>query len=234
VKPLAILPYHASCQMNYRAALFDFDGTLTPSLPLWLKAFRHGLESLGHEFADADVVGDLFNRGWEHTVSSLKVDPTDLQREVYARLRDAFDAAELFPESIAILSACRRAHIQTALVTSAPRFILDHVMPRLGLNDVFDQIVTADDVRQFKPHPEPIFAALAALSRAPHEAVMIGDSTADVLAGKAAGTATALFLTEAHADFHDLEALRATAPDHIFSHHRELPRILGLESLIRG
>jgi phosphoglycolate phosphatase-like HAD superfamily hydrolase len=57
---------------------------------------------------------------------------------------------------------------------------------------------------------------------------MIGDSSADMRAGKAAGTATALFMPETHARFHSFEMLRATQPDHIFTDHCELPAILGL------
>jgi phosphoglycolate phosphatase-like HAD superfamily hydrolase len=69
---------------------------------------------------------------------------------------------------------------------------------------------------------------LAALNRSPGEAIMIGDSTVDILAGKAAGTATALFMTDDHNSFHKSDALRATNPDHIFTHHRELHDIIGL------
>jgi len=45
-----------------------------------------------------------------------------------------------------------------------------------------------------EPHPESLLRALQALECAPHTTIMIGDSAADILAGKAAGTRTALSL----------------------------------------
>src|SRR5215831_12830245 len=215
--------------MNYRAVLFDFDGTLTPSLPLWVKAFQSALRSFSLEFSDAEIVQRFFYRDWAELARELRLDsPQSLEQAIHRGLRIAFQDAELFPEVVSILHACRHRGAQTALVTSAPRTILEDVMPRLGISELFDRVICADDVKNFKPHPEPVLLGLAALTREPHEAIMIGDSTADILAGKAAGTATALFLTDAHASFHHPESLRATAPDHIFTHHRELPRILGL------
>ena len=215
--------------MKYRAALFDFDGTLTPSLPLWVKAFRIALTTFGHEFSDEEIVQRFFYRDWVETAAELKIESYEaLQREVHFGLQHAFQEAELYPQVLAILEACRRNGLQTALVTSAPRVVLDAVMPRLGLAESFDHVVCADDVRNFKPHPEPVLMSLSALIRAPHEAIMIGDSTADILAGKAAGTATALFMTDAHASFHHADSLRATEPDHIFVDHGELRDILEL------
>jgi pyrophosphatase PpaX len=215
--------------MNYRAALFDFDGTLTPSLPLWVKAFRVALKSFGHEFSDQIIVKRFLYRDWAEVASELRIESADtLQREVHRGLREAFKEAELFPQVIGVLAACRDAGLQTALVTSAPRLILDDVLPRLGLSELFDHVVCADDVSNFKPHPEPVWMSLTALARAPNEAIMIGDSTVDILAGKAAGTATALFMPDVETSFHHVESLRATDPDHIFSDHDELTDILGL------
>jgi pyrophosphatase PpaX len=105
------------------------------------------------------------------------------------------------------------------------------VLPRVGLASAFDCVICGDDVVRYKPHPEPLLKALAALGHAAGEAVMVGDSRVDILAGKAAGTATALFLPDEDETFHSVAALRATEPDHIFSDHRELPRMLGLPQL---
>jgi pyrophosphatase PpaX len=215
--------------MRYRAVLFDFDGTLTPSLPLWVKAFHIAVENCGVTFTDEEVVQRFFYRNWADVAAELKFASLEAFRdEIHRGLRVAFHAAELFPEVLTILKRCRAQGLQTALVTSAPRVVIDDVMPRLELHNLFDYIVCADDVKNFKPHPEPVLMTLAALACEPHEAMMIGDSTADILAGKAAGTATALFMTDDHNSFHHPDALRATEPDHIFTDHRELHEIIGL------
>jgi HAD superfamily hydrolase (TIGR01509 family) len=217
---------------KYRAVLFDFDGTLTPSLPLWVKAFHIAVQDRGVTFTDDEVIQQFFYRNWQDVATELKFSSLEAFRtEIHRSLRIAFLAAELFPEVLAILQACKARGLQTAMVTSAPRVVIEDVMPRLELHELFDHIVCADDVNNFKPHPEPVLMTLAALNRSPVEAIMIGDSTADILAGKAAGTATALFMTDDHNSFHKADALRATEPDHIFTHHRELHGIIGLDSI---
>jgi pyrophosphatase PpaX len=218
-----------SAPAKYRAVLFDFDGTLTPSLPLWVKAFHIAVANTGAAFTDEEVIQRFFYRNWAEVAAELRFASLEkFRNEIHRGLRIAFHDAQLFPEVLSILECCKRQGLQTALVTSAPRVVIDDVMPRLELHELFDHIVCADDVKNFKPHPEPVLMTLAALKRAPSEAIMIGDSTVDILAGKAAGTTTALFMTEDHNSFHKADALRATEPDHIFTHHRELHGIIGL------
>jgi pyrophosphatase PpaX len=215
--------------LKYRAVLFDFDGTLTPSLPLWVKAFHIAVENKGVTFTDQEVIQRFFYRNWAEVAAELQFASLAVFRdEIHRGLRVAFHEAVLFPDVLSILAGCKQRGLQTGLVTSAPRVVIDDVMPRLELHELFDHIVCADDVKNFKPHPEPVLMSLAALNRAPHEAIMVGDSTVDILAGKAAGTATALFMTDAHNAFHKADALRATEPDHIFTEHRELHGIIGL------
>jgi HAD superfamily hydrolase (TIGR01509 family) len=216
--------------MKYRAVLFDFDGTLTPSLPLWVQAFRTALATFGiTQMSDEEIVKTFFHRDWHEVALELKLPSGEaLRQEIHFGLRQAFKHAQLFPEVITLLQTIRTCGVQIALVTSAPRLILDDVLPRLSIEHAFDCIVSADDVKNFKPHPEPIHLALSNLKREPSEAIMVGDSTVDILSGKAAGTTTALFMPEAHRSFHRFDALHATNPDYRFDHHQQLPTILGL------
>lgn len=58
------------------------------------------------------------------------------------------------------------------------------------MNDLFDVIITGDDVSNPKPHPEGVHKALKQLGVKSTEAVYLGDSNADILAGKQAGVFT--------------------------------------------
>ena len=55
----------------------------------------------------------------------------------------------------------------------------------------FDLLVTADDVTNHKPHPEPLLRALERFAATPAEAIYVGDSTHDIVAGRAANIITA-------------------------------------------
>jgi HAD superfamily hydrolase (TIGR01509 family) len=218
---------------KYRAVLFDFDGTLTPSLPLWVKGYRIALGgAFGLELSDDEIVARCFFRDWGEMATDLGVASADeLRAQVQLGVHEAFVEAELFPLARPLLAHCRAHGLQTALVTSSPRAILGPVAARLGLNALFDFVISGDDVENYKPHPEPVLTTLAALACAAAEAIMVGDSRVDMLAGKAAGVATALFLPEQHSRFHSFDELRATQPDHVFEDHTELPALLGLPAL---
>lgn len=217
-----------------RAVLFDFDGTLAPSLPLWLKAYQSTLRQFGIVIADDECLRRCFFRDWEVVAEEFGVfTAAELQTQLAIGLKHSFSDAVLFPVAEDVIRLCREHGLQVALVTSSPRALVVDVIGRLLVHDLFDFVVCGDDVQNYKPHPEPVLAALAAFAMPPGEAIMIGDSHVDILAGKAAGTRTALFLHEDHARFHSTEKLRATDPDHIFTSHAELPALLGLPELAR-
>ena len=218
---------------KYRAVLFDFDGTLTPSLPLWVKGYRIALGgAFGLALSDDEIIKRCFFRDWSDLAADLGIASVEeLREQVQVGVHEAFLEAELFPLARPLLEHCRLHGLQTALVTSSSRVILGPVAARLGLYELFDFVVCGDDVENYKPHPEPVLTTLAALARAADEAIMVGDSRVDILAGKAAGVATALFLPEEHNRFHSFDELRATQPDHVFEDHTELPALLGLPIL---
>lgn len=218
--------------MKYRAVLFDFDGTLAPSLPLWLKAYHFALAQYGIAITDEEVLRRCFFRDWAEVAADFGVcTAQEFQRQVDAGLKQSFAEAELFPLVRELIEHCRAHGLQTALVTSSPRNIVVGVIKRLGLGELFDFVICGDDVKNYKPHPEAVLTTLQALERLPVEAIMIGDSHVDILAGKAAGTRTALFLPEDHSRFHNSEKLHAAGPDHVFSDHSELPSLLELPEL---
>jgi HAD superfamily hydrolase (TIGR01509 family) len=218
--------------MQYRAVLFDFDGTLAPSLPLWIKSFQLALSGYRIELSEQEVLQRCFFRDWNEVANEFKLPSgAEFQTRVDTHLQQVFLTAELFPLARPLVEHCRAHGLQTALVTSSPRNIIKGVFDRLMLHELFDFIICGDEVKNYKPHPEPVINALTALKREAHEAIMIGDSHADILSGKAAGTRTALYLPNDHHRFHSTEKLRATEPDHIFEDHAELPMLLGLSAL---
>lgn len=218
--------------MPLRAVLFDFDGTLAPTLPLWIRSYHVALKHYQITLTDAEVLRTCFFRDWTDITAELGLgSAVEFEARVDAALHRLFLDAELFPLARPVVEHCRAHGLQTALVTSSPRSIVGGLLTRLDFGALFDFTICGDEVQNYKPHPEPVVTALTALQRHAHEAVMIGDSHADMLAGKAAGTRTALYLPADHHQFHSTERLRATDPDHIFGAHEELPALLGLPAL---
>jgi len=220
--------------MKYRAALFDFDGTLAPSLPLWINAYQYALDRHGIAAAEDEILRRCFFRDLADVAQDFGIfTAEEFQPTLDEGLKKAFLRAELFPQARQLVEHCREHGLRTALVTSSPRYIIVDVLERLDLNPLFDFVICGGDVENYKPHPEPVLKSLAALECSPAQAIMIGDSHVDILAGRAAGTRTALFLPHDHHRFHSAEKLRATEPDHIFADHHELPALLELPEFPR-
>ena len=79
---------------------------------------------------------------------------------------------------------------QLAIFSANLRTTIALIFERFGISDLFDLIVSTDDVLQGKPDPEGLVKILAAWDAAPEDAILIGNSWKDLEAGRAAGVRT--------------------------------------------
>jgi phosphoglycolate phosphatase-like HAD superfamily hydrolase len=100
------------------------------------------------------------------------------------------------------------------------------VLRRLALTPFFQHIQGATPGLRLKPDPDTIRAALAALHCVPLQALMVGDTPADILAGKAAGTMTCAVTY----GFGTREALLRCAPDFVIDTPGELVALVRASS----
>ncbi len=216
----------------YTTILFDFDGTLTPSLELWLQAYHYALTECKMELTEEGILEKCYFRDFDEVATDLGILPeAEFGRHVETGLAQAFAEAQLFPMVLELLQGCKQAGLATAIVTTSSGKQISTALKHLGITEYFDTVVSASDVTKFKPDPEPVQLALSRLEKSPDETLFVGDFTADILAGRAAGTRTALFMPEQHARFYNFETLRATQPDFVFTHHQELIEHLQLPVL---
>ena len=94
------------------------------------------------------------------------------------------------------LSRLKRDGVYTALATNDERKDTEAILSHLGMDRLFDIILCAGEVEPPKPHPETILTICRRLSIPPHEAVMVGDSVADMMMGKRAGVALTIGVLE--------------------------------------
>jgi pyrophosphatase PpaX len=219
--------------LRYKGILFDFDGTLSPSLPLWVKAFQDVLIDYGTTVSANEAALRCLYRPWDDIAQDFGIKPGDeFNSRVISSLQKAYVNAVLYPFAYEVLDHCRKHKLLMALVTSSPRAVVSDTIVRTGLSELFDSVVTADDVCHFKPHPEPLLNALNVIGVHPSDALMVGDSEADIQAGNAAGTSTALFTPNDKGHFSHLNRPRSIKPDFVFSDLVELPLIIGLPDVM--
>lgn len=211
--------------MSFQNVLFDWDGCLANSLPAWLIALEDALSQRG-----INAERELIKKGFHDWSVYSDLGVGDIHRfghEVYDRLGQELGGVTLNEGAAEVIQALRTQGRRLAIVTSTERRNVLPILQRMNLSDHFDCIIDRTDVRNHKPHPEPVETALDRLNGERDSAVMIGDSSVDVLAGRAAGVKTVRFLPP------ETESFRRHDPFHAVAHFeiqkmRELAPILGI------
>jgi pyrophosphatase PpaX len=177
------------------AVLFDLDGTLIDSIELILSSYRHTmLEHRGATPPDAVWVAGLGTPLWTQFRKF-----TDDESEVAAmvetyrghNLANHDRMVRPYPGVLEAVRTLHEAGRDLAIVTSKTRDGAHRGLRHCGFDGLFPVVVGADDVERHKPDPAPVRHALELLGVAPGDAVFVGDSPHDLVAGRAAGVRTA-------------------------------------------
>jgi len=131
----------------------------------------------------------------------------------------AFRAVQGVPEMLPRLAQ----RLPLAVVSSRDRRGTLAFLDQWKLAPHFLVVITALSARRMKPHPAPVVAAAKALGVAPERCLMVGDTRADILAGRRAGAQTAGVLC----GFGEREDLEACGADVILENTAEVGRLLG-------
>ena len=176
-----------------RAVLFDLDGTLVDSEPVWDDALRVLARELGAELSDrarAATVGTNVDVSVAIVHADLgrpDADPLASGERLVALARERFARGLVWrPGARALVDAVRGAGIPTALVTNTQRPLVRVALGPL-VEELFDASVCGDEVRQPKPHPEPYATAAALLGADPPDTVAVEDSPTGAASAEAAG-----------------------------------------------
>lgn len=204
----------------YPVVLFDLDGTLLDTVPMILDSFRHTLAALlPFPFTEAqlgDGIGTPLAAQFEvlQQAAGRTVDAAFTARLTAAYIEhnlSIHDArVHAFPGVAAALDRLAQRGARMGIVTSKARDTAIRGLKICGLDHHFPVVIGREDVLRHKPAPEPVLAGLAGLGAAAGDAVYVGDSPYDLLAGRAAGTATAAALWGPF----ERARLAETDPDH--------------------
>lgn len=171
--------------------LFDLDGTLTDTLPLIIQTYRQVFRDLVIPWGDDDVV-KLIGLPLVDIAGHFMVRDRERFVELYQHYYkiDHDNLTRLFPGTIELMSRLKELGLKLGLVTSKGRPVTERTLKYTRLEGFMETVVTAHDVSNTKPHPAPVEKALIALGAVPERAIMVGDSSFDILTGKNAGTRT--------------------------------------------
>jgi phosphoglycolate phosphatase len=208
--------------------LCDLDGTLIDSRRDIALAFQHALRHLvAGILPDETAIAQHIGKPLEHMAQELgyHLSPPQLLTflETYRSHYAACGArhTRLYPGVTATLHAL--SSLTLGVVTTKAQEQAETVLRHVHLTSFFQHIQGSVPGLQLKPAPDTVVAALAALHRAPQQALMVGDTAADILAGKAAGLKTCAVTY----GFGALEELQQCQPDYVIDTFSELVELVG-------
>lgn len=183
--------------------LFDFDGTLIDSVPDLAAGINGMMTELGRDPYPLDKVRDWVGNGSRLLVERALVGAVDVGVGLPAAEVDA--AEEIFfkayaqqsgKETVAYpnvdsgLKQLADAGFTLALVTNKPIRFVPKILASFGWDGLFTEVLGGDSLPTKKPDPAPLLHVCKQIGVSPAQAVMIGDSKNDILAGQNAAMDT--------------------------------------------
>lgn len=205
-----------------QAVLFDFDGTLVDSVPDLAASVDATLQQFGLAAVGQTQVRDWVGRGAWRLVEQAcegQLEQTQIRDAYEWFLQHYAQQCAVNPvlfDGVAEGLAQIQAQVPTALVTNKPIAFTRTMLASLGLK--FDCVLGGDSVPNKKPDPEMLLVACRELNVSPADCVMIGDSSADSGAARAAGMPVALFSQ----GYNHGQAVELAQPDLIYHAFKEL------------
>jgi HAD superfamily hydrolase (TIGR01509 family) len=180
------------------AVLFDMDGLLVDSEPLWTIAEQRVSGALGGEFTPelkARMIGKRIDLAVRilleglATPDALAADPAEIGARLMTEMAELLsDHVPLQPGAEELLDELGAAHIPLALVSSSYRLLVDAALASVGAHR-FTVSIAGDEVTHGKPDPEPYLTAARALGVVPARCVVLEDAPAGMESAVAAGCA---------------------------------------------
>jgi pyrophosphatase PpaX len=176
--------------------IFDFDGTIADTLPLCFETFRQTFQYYNNETLSDNQIEALFGSSEESIIRkrlSNKSEKTILEAiDYYFEVYEARHDEYLSEIDHRILQTIKKiaSKKKVAIFTGKGKRGLSISLDKLGYSNVFNYIVSDDDVNKSKPHPEGLNKIVDLFKINRSKCVFFGDSEADIKSGIAAGIET--------------------------------------------
>ena len=211
--------------MSIRTILFDLDGTLIDTNQLIIDSFKHTFDHFQLSFTREEII-EFNGPPLIETFSKIDVDRAVDMIEKYREhnLAEHDNYVTAFPQVVETLEELKKHNLKLGIVTAKMKPTAIKGLKLTGIHHYFDSIITLDDVKHSKPHPEPVITAMQELNAEARTTLMVGDNSHDIESGKNAGVQTAGVAWS----FKGRERLLTYKPTYMLEEMRDLLNILGV------
>ncbi len=176
-----------------KAVIFDMDGVLIDSEPLWQQAQIECLGTYKISITVDDCIKNTMGKRIDAIALTwcdmfgLKANPKNLEQGIITRLCELISLqGEMLPGVYDLLSFLKQSGYRIGLATSSSEVVVDTVLNKLNIREFFDVVRSADLEPYGKPHPSVYLSVAQLLTTEPKNCLVIEDSLTGLIAAKAA------------------------------------------------
>jgi AHBA synthesis associated protein len=174
--------------------VFDLDGVLVDSIEVMREAFQNAYDEIvGQGPAPFEEYLPHLGRHMPEILNIMGL-PAEMYPAFVRYSAKLLHRVPMSPGADILLDQLRAAGIRIGVATGKSKDRAEEVLQHAGLLDRVDTVCGSDEVVLGKPAPDIVVLALRRLGSQPSQAVMVGDSVLDLMAGRAAGTRVAAAL----------------------------------------
>lgn len=179
----------------FDAAIVDLDGTMVDTAGDFEAALTLALADLGQKAVGPDFIRRTIGKGSEHLIVQVLAQtgaPASLYEQAYARYQHHYGLVNgqhsaVYPGVLQGLQALQNAGLKLACLTNKPTAMAKPLLAQKGLDGFFLHAFGGDAFARKKPDPLPLLETCKALGTVPARTLMVGDSSNDAAAARAAG-----------------------------------------------
>ena len=180
----------AKTPTEYRAVLFDFDGTLADSFEAIASSVNHVRALRGLPALSVDQVKIHVGHGPDYLLkNTIPGGDPQVDLSAYRAHHPSVmgPLTRLLPGAADLLSALQKKGKRIGLCSNKPRLFSQDLLVHLGVADLFHVVLGPEDVAAPKPSPEMLMRAMDALALSREEVLYVGDTIVDIQTARAAG-----------------------------------------------
>ncbi len=179
--------------MHTSAFLFDLNGTMINDMDFHIRAWHRILNNLGANIGMEEVKSECYGKNGELLERIFPGRFSEEEKDTMSYAKEAAYQQEFKPMLKLIdgldsfLEQARRHKIQMAIGSAAIMYNIDFVLDGLNIRRYFPTIVSAESVKESKPHPETYLLCAEQLGVTPHNCIVFEDAPKGVEAAFNAG-----------------------------------------------
>jgi len=218
---------------NPEAVLFDLDGTLANTLPLFVRAYSLSAKEVGLRIPDREIPSRCFGKTEEEICSSFSRPELagEFRRAYFREIRRmVIPLSRPCPGAKETLSFLKENGAGLAVVSFAYGWYAGRVLKNCGLSGYFPKklVLTREAVKRQKPFPDQALLACNILGAKPGLTAVVGDSQSDVGMANSAGCASVLYRPDGYSRY-----FKQPRKIQKFVHSARIKSLISLKKILR-